>query len=154
MFVLDVPFLHNLWHFRLQYRQGNWNSCREKSGNFVLPFEWETCLGVCLSLNWSDSACNLSQPNFSCWCMESFRLECVLMEGGTYHVKHYSSLQGVKELQVSLFQTLCLLLFNEGNEFTLGEIANATAIEDSELRRTLQSLACGKARVLSKVPKV
>lgn len=60
---------------------------------------------------------------------------------------------GVKELQVSLFQTLCLLLFNEGNEFTLEEIANATAIEDSELRRTLQSLACGKARVLSKVPK-
>ena len=26
-------------------------------------------------------------------------------------------------------------------------------IEDSELRRTLQSLACGKARVLTKVPK-
>lgn len=26
-------------------------------------------------------------------------------------------------------------------------------IEDSELRRTLQSLACGKARVLLKVPK-
>ena len=25
--------------------------------------------------------------------------------------------------------------------------------EDSELRRTLQSLACGKARVLTKVPK-
>ena len=55
---------------------------------------------------------------------------------------------------MSLFQTLCLLLFNEGNEFTLEEIAIATAIEDSELRRTLQSLACGKARVLSKVPKV
>ena len=55
---------------------------------------------------------------------------------------------------MSLFQTLCLLLFNEGNEFTLEEIATATAIEDSELRRTLQSLACGKARVLSKVPKV
>ena len=26
-------------------------------------------------------------------------------------------------------------------------------VEDSELRRTLQSLACGKARVLTKVPK-
>ena len=37
-------------------------------------------------------------------------------------------LQGVKELQVSLFQTLCLLLFNDGNEFTLEDIATATAI--------------------------
>jgi len=60
---------------------------------------------------------------------------------------------GKKELQVSLFQTLCLLLFNEGDEFTYEEIRNATGIEDGELRRTLQSLACGKARVLNKVPK-
>lgn len=28
-----------------------------------------------------------------------------------------------------------------------------TAIEDSELGRTLQSLACGKSRVLNKAPK-
>uniref|UniRef100_A0A3Q3VUS0 Cullin family profile domain-containing protein n=1 Tax=Mola mola TaxID=94237 RepID=A0A3Q3VUS0_MOLML len=58
-----------------------------------------------------------------------------------------------KELQVSLFQTLVLLMFNEGEEFTLEEIKLATGIEDSELRRTLQSLACGKARVLTKIPK-
>ncbi|NXR16531.1 CUL4A protein, partial [Cinclus mexicanus] len=50
--------------------------------------------------------------------------------------------EGKKEFQVSLFQTLVLLMFNEGDEF-----------KDSELRRTLQSLACGKARVLIKNPK-
>uniref|UniRef100_A0A667YZR1 Cullin 4B n=1 Tax=Myripristis murdjan TaxID=586833 RepID=A0A667YZR1_9TELE len=61
--------------------------------------------------------------------------------------------EGKKELQVSLFQTLVLLMFNEGEEFTLDEIKLATGIEDSELRRTLQSLACGKARVLTKLPK-
>ncbi|GCC20634.1 hypothetical protein chiPu_0019198 [Chiloscyllium punctatum] len=61
--------------------------------------------------------------------------------------------EGKKELQVSLFQTLVLLMFNEGNEFTMEEIKTATGIEDSESRRTLQSLACGKARVLNKVPK-
>uniref|UniRef100_UPI00398F3ED7 cullin-4A-like isoform X1 n=1 Tax=Pristiophorus japonicus TaxID=55135 RepID=UPI00398F3ED7 len=61
--------------------------------------------------------------------------------------------EGKKELQVSLFQTLVLLMFNEGNEFTMEEIKAATGIEDGELRRTLQSLACGKARVLNKVPK-
>ncbi|KAI9544944.1 Cullin-4B [Dissostichus eleginoides] len=61
--------------------------------------------------------------------------------------------EGKKELQVSLFQTLVLLMFNEGEEFTLEEIKLATGIEDSELRRTLQSLACGKARVITKIPK-
>uniref|UniRef100_W5NDR0 Cullin-4B n=1 Tax=Lepisosteus oculatus TaxID=7918 RepID=W5NDR0_LEPOC len=61
--------------------------------------------------------------------------------------------EGKKELQVSLFQTLVLLMFNEGEEFSLEDIKQATGIEDSELRRTLQSLACGKARVLTKTPK-
>lgn len=61
--------------------------------------------------------------------------------------------EGKKELQVSLFQTLVLLMFNEGEEFSLEDIKLATGIEDSELRRTLQSLACGKARVLTKLPK-
>ncbi|KAA0709411.1 Cullin-4B [Triplophysa tibetana] len=61
--------------------------------------------------------------------------------------------EGKKELQVSLFQTLVLLMYNEGEEFSLEDIKLATGIEDGELRRTLQSLACGKARVLMKTPK-
>lgn len=61
--------------------------------------------------------------------------------------------QGKKEFQVSLFQTLVLLMFNEGDGFSFEDIRMATGIEDSELRRTLQSLACGKARVLLKSPK-
>ncbi|KAM5146301.1 cullin-4B [Mantella aurantiaca] len=61
--------------------------------------------------------------------------------------------EGKKELQVSLFQTLVLLMFNEGEEFSFEDIRQATGIEDSELRRTLQSLACGRARVLVKTPK-
>uniref|UniRef100_A0A8C2WCH1 Cullin 4A n=1 Tax=Cyclopterus lumpus TaxID=8103 RepID=A0A8C2WCH1_CYCLU len=61
--------------------------------------------------------------------------------------------EGKKELQVSLFQTLVLLMFNEGEEFSMEEIRAATGIEEEELRRTLQSLACGKARVLNKNPR-
>nr|CAG4647689.1 EOG090X01NX [Moina brachiata] len=61
--------------------------------------------------------------------------------------------QGQKELQVSLFQTLVLLLFNEAEELLFEDIKAATNIEDSELKRTLQSLACGKARVLQKTPR-
>lgn len=61
--------------------------------------------------------------------------------------------EGKKELQVSLFQTLVLLMFNETDELTVEEICTATGIEDAELKRTLQSLACGKARVLNKSPR-
>ncbi|XP_049729460.1 cullin-4B-like [Elephas maximus indicus] len=60
--------------------------------------------------------------------------------------------KGRKELQASLFQTLVLLMFNEGDQFSLEEIKTATGLEDRELRRTLQSLACGRARVLIKYP--
>lgn len=60
---------------------------------------------------------------------------------------------GSKELVVSLFQTLVLLLFNDCDELSFDYIKEVTNIEDGELRRTLQSLACGKARVLNKIPK-
>jgi len=61
--------------------------------------------------------------------------------------------QGNKELQVSLFQAMALLLFNDYQTLSFKEIKTMTNMEDTELRRTLQSLACGKARVLIKVPK-
>ena len=53
-----------------------------------------------------------------------------------------------------IFQTLCLIHFNSNSEpASFEELKEATNIEDGELRRTLQSLACGKARVLLKSPK-
>lgn len=57
------------------------------------------------------------------------------------------------ELQVSLFQAIVLLLFNSKDELTYKEILEATSIESLELKRTLQSLACGKTRVIIKDPK-
>uniref|UniRef100_A0A673LUP7 Cullin-4B n=1 Tax=Sinocyclocheilus rhinocerous TaxID=307959 RepID=A0A673LUP7_9TELE len=53
-----------------------------------------------------------------------------------------------KEVTHVLFRKVQL-----GEEFSLEDIKLATGIEDGELRRTLQSLACGKARVLTKTPK-
>lgn len=61
--------------------------------------------------------------------------------------------KGRKELAVSLFQTVVLMLFNDTQRLSLQDIKDATGIEDKELRRTLQSLACGKVRVLQKQPK-
>jgi cullin 4 len=61
---------------------------------------------------------------------------------------------GPKELSVSLFQTLVLLCFNAAEAVPFAEIKARTCLEDGELRRTLQSLACGKKeqRVLRKEP--
>ncbi|GAB2296895.1 hypothetical protein Dimus_030996 [Dionaea muscipula] len=61
--------------------------------------------------------------------------------------------KGKKELAVSLFQAVVLMLFNDADELSFQDIKDATRIEDKELRRTLQSLACGKVRVLQKFPK-
>jgi len=60
---------------------------------------------------------------------------------------------GRKEIAVSLLQTMVLLLFNDADGIGYGEILRATGIDDKELKLTLQSLACGKVRVLRKEPK-
>ncbi|KAL5157494.1 Cullin-4 [Glycine soja] len=61
--------------------------------------------------------------------------------------------KGKKELAVSLFQTVVLMLFNDAEKLSFQDIKDSTGIEGKELRRTLQSLACGKVRVLQKLPK-
>ena len=68
--------------------------------------------------------------------------------------------KGRKELDVSVFQALVLLCFNGSaaggapapSWLGVAELAAQTKLEDGELRRTLQSLACGKVRVLTKEP--
>lgn len=71
--------------------------------------------------------------------------------------------KGTKELLVSAYQAVVLLLFNsvpapgsadDAEAFlTYDQIAKATGLGGTDLDRTLQSLACGKSRVLSKHPK-
>ncbi|KAI0259323.1 Cullin family-domain-containing protein [Gloeopeniophorella convolvens] len=57
-----------------------------------------------------------------------------------------------KELSVSLYQAVVLLLFNDADDLPFADVKLHTGIEDAELRRTLQSLACGKKKVLKKRP--
>lgn len=64
--------------------------------------------------------------------------------------------KGSKELVVSSFQAIVLLLFNDVNgkeTLSYTQIKEATGLSDPELKRTLQSLACAKYRVLIKKPK-
>lgn len=64
--------------------------------------------------------------------------------------------KGSKELVVSGFQAIVLVLFNnigpDGN-LSYEDIQKATGLVDAELQRTLQSLACAKFRILNKHPK-
>ncbi|KAJ2807124.1 hypothetical protein H4R20_001415 [Coemansia guatemalensis] len=61
--------------------------------------------------------------------------------------------EGLKELQLSLVQGTVMLLFSEEDELTYTQIQQQTGLENTELRRVLQSLACGRFRVLTKEPK-
>lgn len=64
--------------------------------------------------------------------------------------------KGTKELVVSGFQAIVLVLFSDignGGNLSYTDIKAATGLVDAELQRTLQSLACAKFRVLTKHPK-
>ncbi|KAJ1957682.1 hypothetical protein EC988_000702, partial [Linderina pennispora] len=61
--------------------------------------------------------------------------------------------EGPKELALSVVQGTVLCLFGEADELSYTEIQQNTSLDDATLQRTLQSLACGKTRVLTKEPK-
>ncbi|KAI0887498.1 Cullin-domain-containing protein [Annulohypoxylon maeteangense] len=66
--------------------------------------------------------------------------------------------KGPKELLVSSYQAVVLTLFNHIESdpkgfLTYQHISDNTGLSGPDLSRTLQSLACGKTRVLSKHPK-
>ncbi|EAQ91297.1 hypothetical protein CHGG_03232 [Chaetomium globosum CBS 148.51] len=71
--------------------------------------------------------------------------------------------RGSKDLLVSAPQATVLMLFNEVEDddpksktagvLSYEQIAQSTGLQGGELDRTLQSLACGKVRVLTKSPK-
>ncbi|KAJ1902141.1 hypothetical protein LPJ66_000230 [Kickxella alabastrina] len=61
--------------------------------------------------------------------------------------------EGPKDLALTVVQGTVMLQFTQNDELTYTQIRNNTGLEDIELQRILQSLACGKHRVLTKEPK-
>ncbi|XWS12358.1 hypothetical protein CRYUN_Cryun37aG0082800 [Craigia yunnanensis] len=55
--------------------------------------------------------------------------------------------------ELNVYQNVVLMLFNDAQKLSFQDIKDSTGIEDKELRRTLQSIACGKVRALQKLPK-
>jgi len=58
---------------------------------------------------------------------------------------------GQKELTLSFYQAVVLLLFNDHEKLTFKEISHATQIEIQELKRTLTSLVLGVAKLVGRV---
>lgn len=56
-------------------------------------------------------------------------------------------------LNVSTYAMVVLLLFNTNDRLSWEEIKSQTQIADTDLKRTLQSLACAKYKILNKSPK-
>eukprot|EP00035_Acanthoeca_spectabilis_P033208 m.22368 g.22368 ORF g.22368 m.22368 type:complete len:737 (-) comp5805_c0_seq2:342-2552(-) len=61
--------------------------------------------------------------------------------------------KGSKDLTMSIYQGLVLLAFNSADSYTCTDLQRLLRIEPADLGRVLQSLACGKVRVLTKTPK-
>lgn len=62
--------------------------------------------------------------------------------------------RGPKELLVSAYQAVVLTLFNKADgPLTYQQIRDLSGLSGQDLDRTLQSLACGKVRVITKSPK-
>ncbi|KAK3680171.1 hypothetical protein LTR78_000548 [Recurvomyces mirabilis] len=64
--------------------------------------------------------------------------------------------KGAKELVVSCFQAVVLLLFNnvaDDEHLTYNHILTESGLPEAEVKRTLQSLACAKLRPLTKHPR-
>ncbi|KAF9229789.1 Cullin-domain-containing protein [Gyrodon lividus] len=59
---------------------------------------------------------------------------------------------GTKDVTVSLYQAVVLLLFNDETELGYRAILEVTRMDAAELKRTLQSLACANKKVLKKRP--
>ncbi|SAM86043.1 related to cullin 4A [Ustilago bromivora] len=76
---------------------------------------------------------------------------------GTLSITTQFEKAGTKELHVSTFQGVVLMLFNTlapGQKLSYVDIRTQTGLNEQELKRTLQSLACGQipTRVLRKLP--
>eukprot|EP00882_Tetradesmus_deserticola_P002834 GHRQ01003012.1.p1 GENE.GHRQ01003012.1~~GHRQ01003012.1.p1 ORF type:complete len:735 (+),score=416.28 GHRQ01003012.1:173-2206(+) len=73
---------------------------------------------------------------------------------GTADLKaNFNNGKAKHEITVSTYQMVVLLLFNEAEQLSYREIAEATEIPAQELKRSLQSLACAKGKnVLRKEP--
>mmetsp|Transcript_28727 Transcript_28727/g.88035 ORF Transcript_28727/g.88035 Transcript_28727/m.88035 type:complete len:377 (+) Transcript_28727:146-1276(+) len=106
------------------------------------------------------AGCNL--PSNLARCCEEFRAHYLKRHSGRRLQWHTA--MGTAEMKarfraarhdisVSTYMMCVLLLFNDAHTLSYADIARDTSIAPAELKRTLQSLACGRFKLLTKEPK-
>ena len=113
-------------------------------------------------LNASSGKCNLPKELvYLCSDFEKFYLSCHTgrrltwqFNMGNADLKCRLGKKG-HEISVQSYQMVVLLLFNKSDDLELSyqEILDETQIPEAELKRSLQSLACAKYKILVKTPK-
>ncbi|KVH89385.1 Cullin, conserved site-containing protein [Cynara cardunculus var. scolymus] len=107
---------------------------------------WQNSLGHCvLKAEFPKGKKELAVSLFQVGCVLCSCMVAILSMMFSSHSNHVNGQY--------VIQTVVLMLFNDAQKLSFQDIKDATSIEDKELRRTLQSLACGKIRVLQKIPK-
>ncbi|KAJ8329818.1 hypothetical protein O5D80_002012 [Batrachochytrium dendrobatidis] len=104
---------------------------------------------------------DLNLPNEMTVCQEVFKEYYMSKHNGRRLVWHNSlgscilraQFEKPKELQLSLFQAVIMLCFNNSKTLSFNALHTLTNLDEKELSRTLQSLSVGKSRVLLKESK-
>eukprot|EP00958_Prasinococcus_capsulatus_P021842 scaffold3020_cov342-Prasinococcus_capsulatus_cf.AAC.9 len=112
--------------------------------------------------SWPTASCRCNLPRVLLQCCQSFEQFYLTTHSGRKLVWQTNMgsadlkatfLTGKHELNVSTYQLCILLLFNESDSLSYKDIQGATDIPTSDLKRSLQSLACVKGKnVLRKEP--
>lgn len=123
----------------------------------------ELSVNVLTSSNWpysiENSSCNIPEDlkraknEFSAFYLgrhSGRRLNFQFSLGNIDLKARYSSRS--YEIIIHFYQAIILLLFNDNPKLSYENIKSLTNLEENELKRHLQTLACGKFRILSKVP--
>eukprot|EP01135_Chromosphaera_perkinsii_P004612 Nk52_evm5s292 gene=Nk52_evmTU5s292 len=131
---------------KLRAKMGN----TELNVNVLTAVNWPTYPPVELNL---PAEMNQMQETFKAFYLSKHSGRRLIWQNSLGACVVKARFKSVKELQVSLFQTVVLLLFNKNKELSYSAIKEATGMEEVELLRTMLSLACGKVRVLTKKPK-
>lgn len=74
------------------------------------------------------------------------------MSLGHCQVTFASEMAGTKDLVVSLYQTITLLLFNAHSTLSTRQVQQMTGMDADDTGRTLLSLSLGKVKILRKSP--
>ncbi|KAI6655075.1 Cullin-4B-like [Oopsacas minuta] len=128
--------------------QSNKKQCLDMNVNVLSKANWPSYQGAKVNMPIELSS---SLGNFQTYYKSNYSGRTLEWQHSLGHCKLKANFPlRSKELHVSFFQTLVLLLFNSSNVITFQKISEITSITTKELKMTLIALTMGKVKVLQK----